>query len=815
MAAQAIPYSRHEMDLRDDPVLVAAGVTRREAEVLAAIGRRLTNHEIADALGISVRTVESHVAGLRAKLHTSDRSALRTLAVDVAERIALPVPARPLVGRDTEVAAITTLLDERPLVTLVGPGGCGKSSVAGAVASRWTGELRIVDLVPLAPGQVDAAVADALGIGAGDTTTERGRTRLALAGRRVLLVLDNCEHVAGAVADRVDRIIGTGAPVRILATGRQRLELPVETVVALDPLALPEGHDLPTVRSSPACRLFAERAASVRSGFRLDASTAAAVATICARVDGLPLAIELAAAGLRALGVDELAALLDEHAALTPQRGHPPRHRTVRAAIAWSWSLLDAGQRALLCRFAALPSDLTLDELTQIDHMSVAPVDELPLTVAALVDRSMLVARGASGGPVRYGLLETIRTFALAAADAGEVHAVRHAAARAFRDRLVGAVLRARAGDIDGAQGVRDRDGAIAALTWAAAHDRELACDLLVAVAQRFELDPSRALLDAVRDVVVGHAIPDDWPSGPLAWAGALLNYLDLDLLERCGRAAATRAVSDEERALAAWVGTFGLAYAGATVRALGTVAPAEAFFDRVDDRFMVAHCRLARGLAHRDPADAAHEFERCMLTFLGAGAPWHANAARLLLVRRALEAGIRSDDVVVWLEACTTFAERRGLEHDRAHAVLAYATYAASQERAADSAALAAAAADMFRRIGDLRCLGRSLLCQADAAPRPADAVAHGREAVAVAVAQGDGPAQHAALQRLAGLAEAAGDRVLAAQAIGAAARADGRPPPTTGTLARELSASVAEGHAAGATLIAADAADGRGPGP
>lgn len=791
------------MELRDDPVLTAAGVTGREAEVLAMVGRRLGNREIAAELGISIRTVESHIAALRAKLRADDRSTLRQHALAAAAHSTGAGVPPVLVGRDDELAAVRDLLDDAGLVTLLGPGGSGKTSLARVVAASWDSEQRLVDLVPVAPDEVGAVIDDALGIGAGDAATRRGRVRLALAGRRVLLVLDDCEHVAAAVAAHVGPILGTGVPLRVLATSRQRLALPAERVVQVDPLPLPGDDTVPAVHSSPACGLFAARAAAVRAGFRIDRSNAATVAAICTMVDGLPLAIELAAAVLHTVGLDELARLLAARSAPLAQRGRAPRHRTMRAAIGWSWSLLAPAEQVLLGRLAALPSGLRLADLDGVAQLTAPPVGDLPSVLARLVDRSMIVARRVADGDVRYEVLETIRAFALAEADPTDMGAVRRDAAGAARDRLAVGVRRARAGTIAADPDGHDRRAVAAALTWAAVHDPALACDLLVSVAQRYELDPTRALLDTVRAVVERHALPEGWPSRPLAWAGALLNYLDLGLLVRCADAATARARSDDDRAVAAWARGFAVAYGDAPEQAAAVVAPAREHFAAAGDLFMVGHCAFVRGVAERDPATAVDELERCMLAFLRADAPWHANAARLLLVRRALEAGVRIADIAIWLEDCASFAARHGLVHDGAHAVLARATYAAACGRHGEAGMLAERAAATFRRVGDLRCLGRALLCRADARDDPPAAVQLSREAVAVAVAQDDRPAQVTALRRLSSFAAAAGDDVLAARALGAAAAVAGDDPPVTGPLAGRRHASVIEGHAAGPALV------------
>lgn len=791
------------MDLRHDPRLAAAGISDREAEVLAAVGRRLTNREIAADLFISVRTVESHVAALLRKLEAPDRSALMEIAVDAASRTAFPRPTTSFVGRSEELDAVSRLMTEHSLVTLHGPGGCGKTRLAQELATRWPGEVRMVDLAAFGPGEVESALMDALDLGTESGPDLTGRAQVALAGRSILLVMDNCEHVAEAAASGATNLLEGAPELHVLAGSRRALDLPSENIFPVAPLALPTGHDPGSVRASPSGRLFMERAGSIRANFVIDEFNAESVATICERVDGLPLAIELAAASLRSMSVEELASALQHRGNLSGRTSRSLRHRTMDAAIEWSWSLLGDDEAALLSRLATLPGGLFLDELVRVEPLGLPPVTDVLGSLTRLVDQSMLVAHIAPGNSTRYDLLETIRAFAIARISDDDAAEVRHAFARVERDVLAAAASKSRTGDVGVYRDEQDRRKALAALSWSAKESPAVAQDLLVSIASHYELDPSRTLLEGVRDVIERHAMPDGWPAKVLAWAGLFLNYLDLDLLQKCAQLAVERAVGEEDAAFADWASGFAYAYRGETEKALTALAKATAYFSTAENEWMVAHCSMARGLAEADPTEAVAAFEQSMLTFLKVGGAWHANSARMALVRRALEAEINVDEATRWLQASLAYAQQHGLRHDRAHAKLAEAQLSALHGRADETLSLGARSAQAFRQIGDLRCLGRALMLMADLDPTPTNALRLSGEALEVAMLQGDLRAQATALGRVADTAAAAGDPVLAARAIGAAASITSKPPSAEGVIKEEYASFILEGLAGGPMLV------------
>lgn len=788
------------MDLRTDARVASAGVSGREAEVLAAVGRRLTNREIAAELFISVRTVESHIAALLRKLEAPDRSALVDMAMDAASRATIPRPLTSFVGRVDELRTIRALLEHHPLVTLLGPGGCGKTRLAQEVAISWPGEVRIVDLAPLAPGEVESAVVDALQLGTGSSLT--GRARIVLAGRSVLLVLDNSEHLIEEAGSVATLLIESAPGLRVLAGSRQALGLPAETVVAVGPLPLPVDVSRDAVETSPAGRLFLDRAASACGIFDMSANLGA-VASLCKRLDGLPLAIELAASSLRSMSIEEVVTSIRHHGNLPEQKGRQPRHRTMEAAIDWSWSRLRSDEAALLSRLSVLPGHLVLDELLRLEPMSRPPVTDLVASLSRLVDQSMVVAHIASGDPTRYDLLETIRSFGSLRIEETEAEAIRQAFALVQRDLLAISVVRSRSPDPRVGEAEGDRRKAVTALAWATSTSPGVAQDLLVSIASRYELDPSSGMLDGVRDVVERHAIPDDWPAPVLAWAGLFLNYVDIDLFLRCAQLAVERAVNDEQAAVANWATGFAWGYHQETERALTALARATEYFSASGDRFMVAHCEMARGVAETEPSRAVAAFERSMLAFLDAGASWHANSARLALVRIAIEASIRVDEAARLLDTGLKFAVERGLRHDHAHAQLAAAHLATIENRVHQSRSLAEESALSFRQVGDLRCLGRALQLAAVHQPTPREAIRLNGEALQVALIQSGRQAQITALEAISNAALAAGDLPLAGRAFGALGILTGEPPSIDSVIGDRYRSFILEGEAGGPAIV------------
>ena len=355
--------------------LQRAGITPREAEVLSLLGQRLTNAEIAGRLFISVRTVESHVSSMLAKLGVADRHELRRVAS--ASRIAPPRLPRfhtSFVGRAVEVDAVGVLLDDRRLVTVVGPPGVGKTRLAVEVARTKADASGVatwfVDLAPLHSPVVPEAIGDAVvrSLNAVPQAGQSlGETVASVVGAGSALVLfDNCEQVVEEVAGMVDDLLGAADDLRLGDDSCDHWRWSPRPSTKSSRCRF--RHRV-TLRRPRRCReyaaaeLFVDRASSASVDFKFGAANAATVATLCRRLDGLPLAIELAAARVRAFPTNELVAHLDERFELLSRGARPAerRHRALREAIDWSYELLDDDERALFDRLGVFPASFDFD----------------------------------------------------------------------------------------------------------------------------------------------------------------------------------------------------------------------------------------------------------------------------------------------------------------------------------------------------------------------------------------------------------------------------------------------------------------------
>jgi len=346
----------------------------------------------------------------------------------------LPAPLTPLIGRRRELAEIAGLMRGTRLLTLTGTGGSGKTRLAQAVGARsgrrFPDGAFWVDLAGISDGAaVPSAVAVALGL-----REQPRRDILTLlsdyvATRRLLLILDNCEHLLAAVAPLVERLLRAAPGLRILTTSREPLGLPGETTWLVPPLSLPEASsdpDTDTALAAEAVQLFVARVRDADLGFRLTAERVPPVVRICRALDGLPLALELAAAQTRGLGVEEIAARLGDRLSLlrAGQRTLRPQHQTLRAAIDWSYALLSQPERELLARLSVFAGGFTIDAVEAV----CATGDDAPALVTQLVNKSLVVADLEGGRPARYRLLDTIRTYAAERLeDSGQADAVRAA----------------------------------------------------------------------------------------------------------------------------------------------------------------------------------------------------------------------------------------------------------------------------------------------------------------------------------------------------------------------------------------------------
>jgi len=406
--------------------LVAAG---RETEALLVYQR--TREALAGALGVdpSPELSALHVAVLRGELGQRKENRKTNLRAELTS----------FVGKDADVAVVRELIAEHRLTTLIGPGGSGKTRLATETARTLLGDLPdgawLVELASMgAEGDVVQSTLTAVGLrdallGGAPNAEPMERLIAAIREREALLILDNCEHVIESAAAFAHRVLGECRRLRILATSREPLGITGEALWLVEPLALPAEDASPgEIESAAAVRLLRDRADAVRRDLATDARTLSTLARVCRALDGMPLAIELAAARLRTMSIDQLANRLDDRFRLLTggSRTALPHHRTLRAVVDWSWELLTDAERTVLRRLAVFSGGASLDAAEQVcggDSLERGYVLDLLTTLA---EKSLLLTAGDRA--LRYRMLGTIKEYARdRLAEAGESELARHA----------------------------------------------------------------------------------------------------------------------------------------------------------------------------------------------------------------------------------------------------------------------------------------------------------------------------------------------------------------------------------------------------
>jgi predicted ATPase/DNA-binding CsgD family transcriptional regulator len=756
--------------------LMRAGITPRELEVLRCVVLRLNNREIAERLVVSTRTVESHVSALLAKLGVTTRRELATRGAALLDQPAaarasgLPAALNHFVGRTRELDEVQALLSARRLVTLTGPAGIGKTRLALEVGraggERYSDGIRVVDLTP---ARQDADIADrvlaALGVAqvpgqaALDSLAGQG------VGRAILLILDNCEHVLRGSAVLVEKLLGHWPEVGVLATSREPLGVPGETVYQLQPLAVPDARnvELADVLAADAVQLLADRVSSAGPAFSITEANAAAVALLCRRLDGLPLALELIAPRLRTFTPEQLAGRLDDRLALLASGapGVPSRHRTLRRAIDWSFESLSEPEQSLFTALAVFAGSFSFEAVEAIctdsatDRMNV--VETLPL----LVDRSMVVTVPA-GTTNRYRLLETLRDYAHERLDP--------AAARALSDRHAAHFLELAERSEPQVRGARgpewtarlraEQDNLDAALQWSLTHQPTDALRFVTAL-QRFwqDTDQRRSGIDwAERALAVDNA-PSTVRFQALLAAVVLVAPWDVTRLgELASEADQLAQHLGDDRSLAQ--AKIGLAAANgyATVHIESDTSDAEAaigYFRSTGDHWYTANGLQALS-GMQPPEPALQSLNEARRLYAAEGDLFQAaNCAFMMASILVRDLGNPAPAHQLARDALDVFQEL-GSEHEQAHArsILAEIDYRnARPERAAD---VAQDCLETFRRLADHRCESAMLLLLAGLAQDRGDneaAIGLLRETLDVAIRGAHTRTVPMALERLARL--------------------------------------------------------------
>lgn len=454
--------SRRRRELLDGarPVPIGARAFDLLLVLLDRAGRLTSKHELIDLVwpGLAVEENNLHVQMLALRralgahaglIQTVPGRGYRFAGEIAAAEPASPAPPAPvetqlpaetarLIGREHELASLRATLRENRLVTLTGPSGIGKTRLAialgHAMLAEFAGGARLVDLAPLTdPALVEGAVAAALGIRLAEGTPPAARIAEALGDRPSLLLFDNCEHLLAPVATLAAALLARCPGLVVLATSQEALRISAETIFRLDPLAVPpRGADADLERFG-AVALFVRRVEAADRQFRLKPENSAAVAEICRQLDGIPLALEMAAARVPAFGVAGLAARLGERFALLTggARTAAGRHRTLRDTVAWSFELLDPPDRLVFQRLGVFAGGFSAQAAAAV---LAAPGEDEWVALESLfrlIDKSLVVVQ--PGDPPRYRMLETPRLFALEQlAAAGEPPNIQHRHAKYY-----------------------------------------------------------------------------------------------------------------------------------------------------------------------------------------------------------------------------------------------------------------------------------------------------------------------------------------------------------------------------------------------
>jgi predicted ATPase/transcriptional regulator with XRE-family HTH domain len=647
-----------------------------------------TQEELATVAGLSVHAVSAlergerrrpHVETLRAlsaaldltgavrdALFGSARAPTHAAAVDELSRVALPASLTPLLGREADVHTLQgwTADPAVRLVTLIGPGGVGKTRLALEVARGVAeqGQTRVVFLGLAAtqdPAFVAPAIAEALGLSDVTAVNLPSRVQAACDDRPALLVLDNCEHVLEA-APLISDLLTTARSLRVLATSRAPLRVRGEREYLVGPLALELDSSASSpadLARAPAVRLFVERVRDVRPDFRLTATNGQTVRAICRRLDALPLALELAAPWVKVLTAEDLLQRLERDVLLSAMgpRDLPERQRTMNATVAWSYQLLDADTQRAFRRLGALPGRFSIESAAEVlagcDRNGVS-TDHALTVVAGLIERSLIFrAEGAVTTRPLYQMLETVRGYAaleLTAAGEGESACeglARYTVTRASNAEQ-GLVGSAQANWLDGVRD--DLENYRAAMTWLIARDRSTdACEIAWGLGMfwliRGHASEGRRWYERI---LAMPSLPPAVESKALIGAGLMMYAEGALARARVGLARAlTLAESVSDAALAAHARTI----VGHVEHASGNLTEADQQFTLAVDAFQALSIQWARGsalsgkggvaLAMGNPAEGEQLLDEATLVLRDSG-PWFLMPVRCFRAVLSLHRG-------------------------------------------------------------------------------------------------------------------------------------------------------------------------------
>jgi predicted ATPase/DNA-binding CsgD family transcriptional regulator len=489
------------------------GLTPREFQVARLVRAGLTDREIAGRLFITRRTAEWHVKQILNKLGFNSRSqvaawvahdeAVGSMAtVSNGRRHNLPLQLTTFVGRGNEVVELQRLLAVKRLVTLTAVGGAGKTRLALEVADRalhaYPDGAWLVDLTEIKGGYpVARVVGSTLGVHESPRQPIAGTVLEHLRARHLLLVVDNCEHVIADCADLVGAILRSCSGVTVLATSREPLRVNGETVWRVAPLAVPDSGaviDLHDLVRYEAVGLFLDRAQLAAPGFEINSDNASAIAQLCRRLDGIPLAIELAAAYAGLMSPDQILNRMQNRFALLTRgsRVGPTRHRTLESALDWSHDLMSEDERRLFRRLSVFNGSFSLEAAEKVCSDHDLGVDAIAGLLGGLVDKSLVVASVDGSAPIRFRMLETLQQYGQRRlAEQSEVERLNRSHAEFFLSvaQEASPQLRGREQQVWHQRLAYDVSNLRLALQWTGAHDPDANMRLIIALSDFWYVD--------------------------------------------------------------------------------------------------------------------------------------------------------------------------------------------------------------------------------------------------------------------------------------------------------------------------------------
>jgi predicted ATPase/DNA-binding NarL/FixJ family response regulator len=516
-------------------------LSRREREVAELVADGLTNRAIAERLFLSERTIEGHVERAFNKLGLNSRTQLAMwvgasgTAGSAGPPTAAGFPAQltTFIGRQKDLASVAGMLSESRVVTLTGIGGCGKTRLALELARqlqlRDKRRIWLVDVSAVGdPALLAQTVAASVGVAGRGSSSDALMDRF----RRLsgVIVLDNCEHVAGACAELVASMTAQCPNVHFLITSREPIRVPGETTWRVQPLAVPvENASVGQVAAAESVMLFIERARLAEPGLDVDESNASVIGELCRRLDGLPLALELAAARVGVLSPSQILARLDHRFTLLGdgRQPRPARQQTLRATMEWSYDLLSDQEQLLFRRLAVFTGSFGLEAAVAVCAIDPLRSEDVLGILGQLIDRSLVSATSAVRGETRYRLLETTRAFASELLSA-EPHASEIAGRHAHLYASIAIEAGRRLGGPDADDWIdlvaEEMDNLRAALLWAIANDHRLALEMCANLAGYWDFHgwifEGRHWLE--RALQVSDAVPSAERAAALTSAGML-----------------------------------------------------------------------------------------------------------------------------------------------------------------------------------------------------------------------------------------------------------------------------------------------------